>query len=212
MVHPSRRLLGIALVLTVTSALVEPLVIARTRRPYSVTDQAISDLGATACGTVPGMHGDVDVCSPWWLVMNGSMVVAGLALAVAGLLLSRTLAIRPGARWAMVVAGLSTLGAGLVPLDVSFTGHVLLALPAFPAQAVLLLLLAGAVGRALSPRWRSLFLAGGLVTGGATLLFAAPASWGLPFGVVERVAAYVAPLLLALLGLRLLRRGSTPVD
>ena len=133
--HRPPRALLVAGALSLASLLVEPFVIARVTAPYSFLHQAISDLGVTTCGPVAGIAGDVEVCSPAWPLMNAGLVVAGLALVLAALLLPRAVG---AGRWSvalLVVAGLSTAGAGLLPLDVSEAGHLALALPAFPAQA-----------------------------------------------------------------------------
>ncbi|MBY6352040.1 DUF998 domain-containing protein [Rhodococcoides corynebacterioides] len=189
--------LPLVLLLTLASLVVEPVVIAMTTAPYSPWSQAISDLGATSCGVLPSTSGEVEVCSPGWVLMNAGMAVSGVALVVSAVLLRRRFAASRGAAAAVVVAGVSTVGAAVVPLDVSAAGHVVVALPAFPAQAVAMFLLAGTVGRALGGRWRVGFLVGGVVTAVATALFVAPTSWGVPFGAVERVAAYLLPLGLA---------------
>lgn len=189
------------LALTLTSLLAEPVVIAMTTSPYSVARQAISDLGVTTCGPVPALSGDIEVCSPGWPLMNAAMALTGMALTICAALLRRHLGISVGAVIALVVAGVSTIGAAAIPLNVSFAGHLVAAMPAFPAQAVAMILLAKSFGYRLGPRWRVAFLLGGTITALCTVLFVAPASWELPFGVIERIAAYTLPAALTAVAL-----------
>jgi hypothetical protein len=46
--------------------------------PYSLLDNAISDLGATSCGPLTIGTYQTAVCSPWHPVMNGTFVASGL--------------------------------------------------------------------------------------------------------------------------------------
>lgn len=197
------RLLGIALVLTVASLAVQPVVVAAVTTPYSIAEQAISDLGVTSCGAAPEVSGtQTVVCSPWWPLMDAGIVVGGLAMVVAGLLLRGRGLGGPAVTVLLVVAGLSTVGAGAVPLDVSRSWHVALATPLFPAQNLALLLMAGplvAWGRG----WRPVFWIAGVVGLLGTLALVVPI--GVPFGVAERAGAYPAVLVLAALGVHVLR-------
>ncbi|MER7169696.1 DUF998 domain-containing protein, partial [Micromonospora sp. NPDC000207] len=84
--------------------------------PYSFVDNTISDLGASACTTVAYPFGDVAVCSPWHLVLNTAFVVTGVLMVVGALLVRHPVA-GGWVRWLWVVAGLSSVGTGLVPLD-----------------------------------------------------------------------------------------------
>lgn len=132
----------------------ELLAAGESRVPYSLVDQTISDLGATTCTSIDYPYGPVAVCSPWHLLVNGGLVLFGALLALGAVLLRpvlprRRLALAATVAW--VVAGLSSVATGLVPLDRDLTLHALVALPALLAQPTALRLLAGSLGRA-TPR------------------------------------------------------------
>jgi hypothetical membrane protein len=190
-------------VLTVASLAVQPAVVAAVTTPYSVTEQAISDLGVTSCGAAPQDSGtQTVVCSPWWPLMDAGIVVGGLAMVAAGLLLRGRSLGGAAVTVLLVVAGLSTVGAGAVPLDVSRPWHVALASPLFVAQNLALLLMAGPLARR-GRGWRPTFLVAGTVGLLGTLAVVVPI--GVPFGLAERAGAYPAVIVLAALGVSVLR-------
>ena len=187
----------------------ELLVAAAVATPYSLRDNMISDLGAVSCTQIAYPAGPVEVCSPWNPLLNGAFIAFGLALIVGAVLLPR--AWRPGrlgaaAAWCWVVAGASSIGTGLVPLDVDLELHSLVSLPVFLAQPVALLL------QGLALRGRALGTCA-LVTAAVSLvgtigLFAVTmlATWG---GLFERVSLWPAYLWLGALGALALRRRET---
>ncbi len=212
---------SLVLLLTLSTAAVDPLVGLLTTAPYSFRTQAISDLAVSTCGTLDAAGGARTVCSPWWPLMSVAMVTTGVALVLSGLLLRRRLGAGRAALAALVVAGLGSVGVGLVPLDASVRWHTVLATPVFGALALAALLLARPVGSALGRGWSAAFTAGGVLSALASASILAPDAWQVPFGVVERLGAYLLPLLLAALGVRLLggdvrqdgltaRRGGSP--
>ncbi|EQD47415.1 membrane protein, partial [mine drainage metagenome] len=93
---------------------------------YSLTQNYISDLGATTCGTWGGSGSFLGhyACSPWHLVFNVSIVVMGLALIGAALLLrtafpprrSRTIGLA-----LLLLVGVGSIGVGLSPENVNIT-------------------------------------------------------------------------------------------
>ncbi|WP_344138487.1 DUF998 domain-containing protein [Pedococcus bigeumensis] len=103
---------------------------------YSVRDDTISALG-TACD--PGGAG----CSSAPQAMNVAFVGFGLLQALGALPLLAGQG-RSGRRtvvgWLWVVAGLGSVGVGLLPVDTHPTAHSLVAFPVFAAQPVALLL------------------------------------------------------------------------
>ncbi|QSF59073.1 DUF998 domain-containing protein [Nocardioides sp. zg-1228] len=113
--------------------------------PYSLLDNTISDLGATTCTTIAYPYGDVPVCSPLHPLVNGAFIVFGLLLAIGAVLLRGWLPKGAAATTSVglwVITGLSSVATGLVPLDQDLDLHSLVALPAFVAQSLALLVIA----------------------------------------------------------------------
>jgi len=195
------------------------VVAARWEIPYDLTRNTISDLGAVGCGTLGAAGGPVEVCSPWHAGMNASFVVIGTLLAAGGLLAAPALSRRTtGARRAavlavsglLVVAGLSSAGVGLVPLDVDGDLHTLVALPLFVTQPVALILL-GALAVRAGPRvWGGVLLGLGLLAAAGGIAFGATLVTGDVGGLYERIALWPCHLGLAVLGWRLLPVGRAP--
>ncbi|MGC4807469.1 DUF998 domain-containing protein [Micromonospora sp. DT233] len=182
------------------------LIAAAAATAYSLPDNTISDLGATTCTTIAYPYGDIPVCSPLHLLVNGAFVVFGLLMAVGAVLLRGWLPRGAAATTAVVlwvVAGLSAVATGLVPLDKDLDLHVLVALPAFVAQPLALLVTAYAVRR---HRGLSLTaLAAGALSLVGLVVFVVRTNEGELGGLFERLAlwpGYVWPLLLAVIVLR----------
>ena len=100
---------------------------------YSLGDDTISALGTTCAPSEGG-------CSSAPALMNVAFVVFGLlqALGAAPLLRARGRAAVVG--WLWVVAGLASVGVGLLPVDAHPMAHSVVALPVFVAQPLALLL------------------------------------------------------------------------
>lgn len=170
--------------------------------PYDPIVLTISDLGATTCTTLDYPGGPVDVCSPLHALMNTVTAVGGVLVGVGALLLRRS--ITRGAAGVvfamlMVLSALSWVGAALIPVDEDLALHALVALPAFLAQNLALLLVTRA-GDGPCPGWRDAARWVALFGLAATLLTLGAQAWGLPLGLVERVALYPSVLWLAGLG------------
>jgi hypothetical membrane protein len=165
---------------------------------YSLRDDTISQLGTACAG------GSSSGCSsaPW--VLNAALVLFGLLQAAGAVTLLRP---RPASTrhrrarlvallW--VVAGVSSVGVGLLPLDQHPTAHSLVALPVFLCQPLALLL----HGHLVEGRWR----ATGVVLGTASVVGAV--AFGVLLGAdhgsgaVERLAVWPAKAWLALVVLR----------
>ncbi len=193
---PSRyRWGGLAWLLTCQFFVVEAVAALR-YDGYSYSADVISELGTAA--------------SPAAAVMNASFVVQGLLIAAGALLLGPGLAGTGGrvARVVLVAAGAGALLVGLFPSDGGGTVH---------AVAAGVHLLGGGLGLialAYGVRPRSEALGTGLALLGllgvvATVFFASVVFLGLGEGGMERVAAYVIPVGLAVAGVALWRQGDS---
>jgi hypothetical membrane protein len=200
--------LGVALwVVQPISLLVEIITAARVTAPYSFLDNTISDLGVTRCGTVEYRFGPVPVCSPWHDLMNASFIVFGVFLVVGALLLRRRLGSGFAGRVATglwVVAGLGSVGTGLVPLDRDVDLHVLVSMPVLIAQPLAVLALGLAVRRSHPGLARSALVVGAVSVAGAVAFLARVDSPDLG-GLFERLALWPGYLWLPAAALTLLR-------
>lgn len=178
--------------LSVVFFLVQFFAAAASTRPYSLSTNVISDLGATQCG--------VDVCSPLHVLVNITFVVTGLCQ-VAGATLTRSAFPRSNlTRVAMVLlelagAGLITVGAN--PENLSRAIHDVAALLGLICLNVAMILY-GVILRP-SRRWLGgTAVAAGVVglVGLVVFLVGSP----LPGGTAERIADYPATLMVIVLG------------
>ena len=105
---------------------------------YALPDDTISALGTTC--THPASAGEGTGCSSAPLLMNVAFIVFGLlqALGAAPLLRQRGRTALVG--WLWVLAGLGSVGVGLLPVDAHPMAHSLVAVPVFVAQPIALLL------------------------------------------------------------------------
>lgn len=114
--------------------------------PYSITRNAISDLGVVTCGPFDENGAQVRwVCSPWHGVFNASMVVTGVFLAVGAVLMAGAFPRRRTGRAAMimiVVAGVLVALVGVAPWDVYPAEHDFLATGQALVQWLAMILLA----------------------------------------------------------------------
>lgn len=205
-----------ALLLGASAWLVQPLYIAAelaaaaaSSAPYSALDQTISDLGATSCTSIDYPYGPVDVCSPWHPLVNTSFVVFGVLLALGALLLRRflprpRLAMASTALW--VIAGLSSVATGFVPVDRDLAGHSLVALPSLVAMPIALVLLAAGLGRT-SRRLAAATATVGLASLAGSVIFLATSMSPELGGVWERLSFWPTYLWLPVVATVLLRRN-----
>lgn len=170
---------------------------------YSLSQNVISDLGNTQCGHWPSATSPV-VCSPGYLVFDGSIVVMGVLLILGVLLIPTAFPARSSRRIGLgllVVAGIGSIGVGLSPENVNGTAHLLTALLAFLGSNLALVVLGLVMFR--DTRWdgyRAYSILSGLVGLIALGLYMAGAwhwggfwaDWGQ--GGIERTI--VAPVLL----------------
>lgn len=168
---------------------------------YSLADNAISDLGVTACGriTIAGQSGYY--CSPLHSVMNASFVATGI-LMLLGLYL--TLPAWHGghqARWGIALftlAGIGKIIVGLAPANVNYGLHSLGGLGIIFANVGIILL--GSTASAASDRWILRLSASLGILGliGEIFFFAHRALGGA--GAAERTADYPAFAWMIVLG------------
>ncbi|MGD0250160.1 MAG: DUF998 domain-containing protein [Thermoplasmata archaeon] len=178
---------------------------------YSLSQNYISDLGAVDCGEFARRN----ICSPWHVVFNGSIILMGVLLILGILLLPSAFPNRRSRALGLgllALAGLGAIGVGTFPEDVNLTAHTISALLAFAGGGFALIVLGVAMFR--DTRWdgyRAYSLLSGLVTLVALALFSSHSwQWGglwadLGAGGIERLI--VAPVLLwaLLAGIHLLR-------
>jgi hypothetical membrane protein len=100
---------------------------------YALPDDTISALG-TSCA--PGEGG----CSSAPLPMNVAFIVFGLLQALGAVPLLRHHGRTAVVGWLWLVAGLASVGVGLLPVDAHPVAHSVVALPVFVAQPLALLL------------------------------------------------------------------------
>ena len=172
-------------------------------RPYSITKNAISDLGAVNCGVFAGR----DVCSPWHALSNASWALAGLCIFSGAILLWRTL-VRDV--WSGVGLGLLTI-AGVGEFVVGFHPEDTSAWHAPAAAVAIIGGLAAITVLGLSLMRTTTHRSTGQlgVALGATGITAV-AAWLVfeprdLFGLVERLAAYPILIWITLTGWSLLR-------
>lgn len=188
---------AIAWLLTLQFFVVETIAESRFAGPYSRADDVISTLGTAG--------------SPAAQLMNASFVVQG-ALILAGALLLRPLLLRAAAQAARVLLGAAAVGVvlvGVFPSDGNAGMH---------GTGAGLYLVGGGLGLialayALRPRSELLgtvLALLGLIGTAATVFFVTGITSYLGEGGMERAAAYVLPLGLALTGAVLWRLG--PLD
>ena len=178
------------------------------RTPFSLTQNFISDLGNTTCGSYPP-DSAMYVCSPWHAWMNASFILLGLIILVGAALVPTAF---PPARsraaglMLLALAGAGIIAVGLFPEDVNITYHRLGA----AAHFILGNLGMVALGIALWTARRRPVLAvyttvSGVVGLLATALFVSEHYLGMGIGGMERLAAYPLPLWLTVAGISFVR-------
>jgi hypothetical membrane protein len=184
---------GLAWLLTCQFFVVEA-VAARRFDGYSYSADVISNLGTAA--------------SPAATLMNASFIAQGLLIAAGALLLGPGLAGTGGrvARVLLVAAGVGVLLVGVFPSDADATAHQVAAAVHLLGGGLGLIALAYGV-RPRSEALGTTVALLGLLGVISTVLFASVVFLGLGEGGMERVAAYVQPIGLALAGAALWRQG-----
>lgn len=205
----NRRQAGaVAWVASVVLLPVQLLVAWRWPEGYSVTGNAISDLGVTGCGQFSEQGQQVrDVCSPCNLLFNIAMVLSGALVAIGAVLLHGWWDNRSGRAGTalMAVAGLLVAIVGFAPWDIHPGVHDAAALGQAIAQWLAMGLLAVAAGRGL---FRRLTVATVVVSMAGFVAFLAALEGaevpGLGFGGAERLSFDTLSVWTALVGATLL--------
>lgn len=122
--RPIERPAGAAWVAVLVCLLAQVATQVAMRTPYSLLRDAVSDLGVTTC--TPRM------CSPWFWMVDGSLVVLGLCLALGGWLSHLSAPRLWWGSWVATVAlsagGLGMAVVGLCPENVYFPLHAVAAM------------------------------------------------------------------------------------
>lgn len=182
--------------------------------PYSLVDDAVSDLGNTTCGEWPpagtaaklfkGIGTHYYVCSPLHTVMNASFIVTGVLVALGVYFTRGAWPQRRLTGWGLTflaLAGLGKIVVGLDPENVRPLLHTLGALN-IPCANIGIVLLGLGV-------WRTRRAVGvfSVVLGGvgflAFLILLAISASGHGFGVAERIADYTIIVWLVTVGIGL---------
>ncbi|WP_147917453.1 DUF998 domain-containing protein [Ruania zhangjianzhongii] len=185
---------------------VELIAAALATAPYTLLHHTISDLGATTCTTIAYPSQDVPVCSPAHLAVNASFVLFGVAMAVGALLLRPWLP-RSGLTTAAVVlwvvAGASSIGSGLTPLDQLLELHALVSTPGIVVSGAAMALTGSALARSSGRSWWWLVAAGAISTmAGVLMVVRLEVQWG---GLIERIALWPSFAACAVVALAVLR-------
>lgn len=207
----TRTRLGAALWLAQPVYLVVELIAAAlATAPYSLLHHTISDLGAITCTTSAYPSQDVPVCSPAHLTVNASFVLFGAAMAIGALLLRPWLP-RSGLTTAAValwvVAGASSIGSGLTPLDQLLELHALVSTPGIVLSGAATVLTGVALLGSWGRRWRWLIPAGAVsAAAGVLMVVRLEVQWG---GLIERIALWPSFAVCAVVAGAVLWRRST---
>lgn len=111
---------AVALMASAVLVPIQLLVALQWPQGYSVTDNAISDLGVTSCGQFSEQGQQVrDVCSRWHPMFNAAMVASGVLVVIGAVLLHGWWNNRSGRAGtaAMAVGGVLVSLVGLAPWD-----------------------------------------------------------------------------------------------
>jgi len=184
-----------------------------TTQPYSMENQAISDLGITACGPYEEYttHKIVQMCAPLHLVMDGTFVVYGLLIMLGSSLALRFIwpqgKFRKSGLVLMFFGGIEAVVAGFSPLNLAPTLHSISGGLAISALNVSLILLGIAAKKKwkMAGRW-TIFMG---VLGAFGSIMDKPPYAGLGYGGWERVAGYAFALWTIGIGAYLYRRINT---
>jgi hypothetical membrane protein len=200
------RLAGVCWLPTLIYFVAQAVVQAAWTTPYSLLDNRVSDLGATACG----YFGRTFVCSPLHAVMNTAFVATGVLLLLGLVLGLHTWPRRRLTMWglaALFVASIGTILVGLSPENVNVAVHLVGALN-IPCGNLAMILLGLAIKETCPRVAMASVVLGGIgfvgLLGGPLLIVLA----GHGGGLAERVALYPLIIWAIVLGASFVRGRS----
>jgi hypothetical membrane protein len=155
--------------------------------PYSFSNDAISDLGNSVCGTYDYRY----VCSPYHTWMNVSFIVLGATMIAGSTLIYQEFK-KNGANklgfWFMALSGFGTILVGVFPENTVTLLHSFGALLPFLLGNIALIIFGFSLG--LAGKFRIYTILSGIVALGALLLFSTHTYLELGLGGMERLVAH----------------------
>ncbi len=197
--HP--RIGPILWILSIQYFVVQVVVASNWVIPYSISQNTISDLGNTVCGSYRSMY----VCSPLHEAMNLSFVLLGLSMALGALFLSyrfkRSIGNVLGLSL-MALGGVGTILVGSYPENTSAHLHILGAALPFLWGNISLLILAYSLKLPKSLRVYT-FISGAIALI-ALILLVTQTYIRIGIGGIERIVAYPQTVWLIIIGFYIL--------
>ena len=191
---------SVAWLLAIQYFVVQVVVASRWMPPYSWRQNSISDLAATSCGQFDDRY----VCSPLHGLMNVSLILLGLSMAIGSVLMYQQLRRSRVGFSLMAVAGIGAILVGLFPENTIYPMHLLGADLAFVLSNIALIIFGL---RLRLPRWfRWYSIASGTVALVALFLFLSHMDLFLGIGGMERVVAYPQTIWLIVFALYMLKK------
>lgn len=179
--------------------IIQLIVISAWTVPHSWSDNFISDLGNTECGTYAGLA----VCSPLHALMNVSFVTFGVTMLAGALILTRHFSktkLSTAGFSMMVLAGVGTIFVGVFPENTIGWLHMFGAILGLGVGNLSVLLL-GIGLREIHPALRTYTIASGVVSLSAFILFASGIYLELGRGGMERMVSYPFTVWMIVFGL-----------
>lgn len=134
---------------------IEMIIIGQSTKPYSIMDQAMSDLGVLSCGVDTYPLAVNEICSPMAHEMNIIFILTGILIAAGAALLHR---FWDSSKWTisatvlLVIYGLGYTVSGIFPADVNFLAHTLPSIPTMIFQIPAMYIIA----RSIRHKWPGL--------------------------------------------------------
>lgn len=170
-----------------------------TQPPYNWWLNAISDLGAAGCGQFDGRY----VCSPLHGLMNTSLILLGLGMAIGSVLICQAFHRSRAGFSMMALAGIGAILVGVFPEDTIYWAHITGQDLAFVIGNVALIVFGFTLHLKRWFKWYS--VASGAVALAALYLFLSHDRFFLGLGGMERVVAYPLIIWLIVAGMYMLR-------